>query len=237
MDIWLKDIFKRIAEIIGALCLIDIDEFDLHICRACDGKCGMCYVGKEKADNRVFGRQPRYGKTWLLKLVIRNAVKAMGAKTIVFVGGDPCRHPDLVELIGYAKSFDGVSVGVLSNTHVYRLRGKYVPVGEVVTKYGLDEVDFTLHGATAEEHDAFNECPGSYDNGVRRLEEFMEARGDDPDKSVAIVINLIPETMGGTRRGLGRDHAQYHQKTEHGPEKGLLHVSENCAYGVCRSQL
>ena len=175
--------------------MLKIKEADLHITTACDGRCPYCYVDHGKS-NDVFRFVSRHGDVDTLKEIIRNIVLAALAEDLVFVGGDPCRHPDLVPLLRYAKSF-GLHTCVLSNTHVYRENGSEVST-ESFAKY-LDEMDFTLHGVE-DVHDAFNGNPGAYRNAVERIREFIAFRGSS-DKSVGIIINFTPEII---RRNLHR---------------------------------
>ncbi len=171
----------------------EVDEVDLHITRECDGHCPYCYVDEGGGSNELFKRLPLYGDTETLKEIIRNIRGAAGAKSLVFVGGDPCRHPDLAELLRYAKEdVGGMATCVLSNTHSYMKDGKAVPI-EAIVPY-VDELDFTLHGIGSA-HDTINGNPGAYDHAMEQLKAYMRARGDTTHKGVGIVLNFIPYTL------------------------------------------
>ena len=169
-----------------------IDEVDLHITRICNGRCPYCYVDDGGESNPLFERLPQFGETATLKKIIQNIRNAAAAENLVFVGGDPCQHPDLAELLRFAsEDVGGMAVCVLSNTHSYKKNGQSVPI-ETIVPY-VSELDFTLHGiGTA--HDAINGNCGAYEHGMRQLKAYMRARGD-ADKGVAIVLNFIPYTM------------------------------------------
>ena len=174
------------------MALIQMNEVDLHICRSCDGKCPYCYVDACGERNELFKDLPLRGDTITLMKIIRNIGIAAGAKNLVFVGGDPCHHPNLVSLLRYAKKHvGGMDVAVLSNTHIYRDNGKIMPI-EYIMNY-VDEMDFTLHGLGSA-HDAINGCRGSFDNGMRQLKRYMTCRGDK-ENGVAIVLNFVPYTL------------------------------------------
>ena len=164
--------------------LVKMNEVDLHICSNCDGKCPYCYVDQNGGSNELFKNLPLFGDTETLKQIIENIWYAALAKNLVFVGGDPCRHPDLAELLRYAKNdLGGMDICVLSNTHSYRKGGKIVPIDDIVPY--VDELDFTLHGIGAA-HDAINGNRGAYEHGMRQLKRFMHCRGK-AEKGIAIV--------------------------------------------------
>ncbi len=167
-----------------------VNEVDLHITKQCSGRCAYCYVDTCGGSNQLFKELPRFGDTEVLKNIIRNIRVAAEAKNLVFVGGDPCEHPDLVELLRYAKELRGMDIAVLSNTHDYRLNGEIVPIESIVPY--VSELDFTLHGI-GDAHDAFNGNQGAYRHGMEQLKRFMAARRED--QPVAIVLNFVPGTL------------------------------------------
>ena len=172
--------------------VVTIEEIDLHITRKCDGHCPYCYVDEDGGSNQLFKRLPQFGETATLKTIIRNIRNAATTKNLVFVGGDPCQHPDLAELLRFASEDVGnMDVCVLSNTHSYKDNGEPVPI-ETIVPY-VSELDFTLHGISTA-HDAINGNPGAYEHGMRQLKAFIKAR-NDADKCLAIVLNFIPYTM------------------------------------------
>lgn len=112
------------------------------------------------------------------------------------VGGDPCEHPNLVELLKYIKE-EGIKNNVktktivLSNTHDYKENGKPVNI-EDVAQY-IDEMDVTIHGATAEIHDTFNGHFGSYDHVMNNLKKFTEIKNEE--QKICAIINVMPHTI------------------------------------------
>ena len=161
----------------------------LHITDVCEGHCPMCYETEE-------GKPRKHGDLETLKLIITNAIKNGGLEEFTFVGGDPCTHPHLVELLKYVKE-EGKKYHVntknivLSNTHDYRENGKVVPIEKVA--HLIDEVDVTVHAATAEEHDAFNGCKGSYEHVMGNLNKFAEVKKEG--QTICAVVNIMPSTI------------------------------------------
>lgn len=51
----------------------------------------------------------------------------------------------------------------------------------------------TVHGATAEEHDAFNGVKGSYKHVMDNIKEFARVRNEDQE--ICAIINVMPHTV------------------------------------------
>lgn len=166
-----------------------LKEIDFHITDVCNGHCPMCYATDE-------GMCRTNGDIEILKKVVHNAIANGEVERFVMVGGDPCAHPQIMELLRYIKE-EGKANNVntrtivLSNTHDYRDNGKIVPIAEVA-KY-VDEMSVTVHGATPEEHDAFNGVKGSYEHVMSNLKEFARVKTDEQE--ISATINVMPHTI------------------------------------------
>ena len=171
-----------------------IQEADLHITTECSSHCPYCYVdpNEEYPPGTLFKKCEDVGDTALLKRIISALRRVAGIEDLVLVGGDPCRHGDLIELLRYAKEQQDLNTCVLSNTHIYRDCGQILPIEGVIPL--LDEIDFTLHGANKEIHDAFNRTPGSYEAATNQIKKFIKGRSFH--HSVGIVLNMVPTTIG-----------------------------------------
>jgi radical SAM protein with 4Fe4S-binding SPASM domain len=171
-------------EVIGKLA-----EIDFHITDDCNGHCPMCYATKE-------GTCRSYGDLETLKKIVHNAIVNGEVERFVMVGGDPCKHPHLVELLKYIKE-EGekykvkTNTIVLSNTHDYQENGVKVDIKDVAPY--IDEMSVTVHGPDAASHDAFNGVEGSYEHVMRNLKEFARVKNDD--QSISVTINVMPHTV------------------------------------------
>ncbi len=172
--------------------IIKVKEVDLHVVRKCNNRCEYCYVSPNdpKVKSAIKSNAPIYGDTDTLRQVISKIHSVAGAEDLVFVGGDPCQHPDLVDLIKHAK-IEGLNTVVLSNTHSYRDNGATYDIAGL-TEW-VDELNFTLHGATPEIHNAFTKCPGSYELATTNLKRFAMARRDG--QAIGIILNMVPEII------------------------------------------
>ena len=121
---------------------------EIEITGKCHHRCQHCY-----------GSFPREGE--LPKEKVMQVIDEAGEyfDCIIFSGGEPFLHPDLIELIHYAKDFvvfittSGYSI---SKKHIEGLRGN------VVLVFGLDGI--------GEVHDRYRGKSGAYQSLLRSLE-------------------------------------------------------------------
>lgn len=121
-----------------------------EITRSCELACRHC---RASAENR---RDPRELTTEQGFRLIDDVV-AMGTPLIIFTGGDPLQRDDLEALIRYAKNA-GLRVGTIPATTPRLTRERLVSIQAA----GVDQVAFSIDGATEAEHDDFRRVPGSF---------------------------------------------------------------------------
>ena len=166
-----------------------IKEINFHITDYCEGHCPMCYATDEKMIRK-------HGDIETLKLVVHNAIAYGRVERFVMVGGDPCEHPNLVELLKYIKQegkkydIDTKSM-VISNTHEYKEKGEKINI-EDINDY-LDGVCLTVHGHTSSIHDKFNGCLGSYNKVMENLRRYAKVK--NKNQEICIIVNLMPSTI------------------------------------------
>ena len=89
-------------------------------------------------------------------------VKAMGTPIMILSGGDPLNRKDLEELIRYGKSA-GLRMGTIPAATPQLTHERLASLKDS----GVDQIAFSLDGATAASHDAFRRTPGAYDTVLR----------------------------------------------------------------------
>jgi MoaA/NifB/PqqE/SkfB family radical SAM enzyme len=119
----------------------------------CNLSCGFCYRSQGAALDPQDGRR------------LIAAVRAAGAKRIVFAGGDPSLRPDIGVLVPWAK-YLGLRVEIQTNGHHVRPAFK-----EALLE--ADLIGLSLDGATAEAHDRFRSTRGNF-RRVLELLDFLE---------------------------------------------------------------
>ncbi|MEE8469166.1 MAG: PqqD family peptide modification chaperone [Planctomycetota bacterium] len=144
-----------------------ISSVFLRVTDACNLRCTQCY-----ADS--FG--PLKSKTGELTTgelrSLLEEIKALGAHTVTFSGGEPLLRPDMLELVEYAGETLGLRVKMNSNGTLLLAPGtieRLVPV--------LAELQVSFDGATAEIHDAVR-GKGSFESSKRGIRAFLEAGGE-----------------------------------------------------------
>ncbi|MEO5331556.1 MAG: radical SAM protein [Magnetococcus sp. YQC-5] len=142
----------------------------------CNQRCAMCYVHKEIGKARHLPME-RY----------RELVDALRDQRpcILLMGGEPLMHPQLVEMVAYAKAAKCVTQ-VFTNGTLVRPE-----TFDALREAGLDYLNFSLLG-TKPTHNAVAGIPRAYDLFLRNLEYLAPRRG-----KTKIVINftLTPSTV------------------------------------------
>ena len=147
----------------------------LHITQACTHHCSFCY-----ATSFSKAKQPPYA---ILADVIR-AIASEGVQELVFLGGDPCEHPQLLDLCEIAKN-KGMSTVVLSNTHDYNTDD----VTRIVNL--VDVFETTFHGDEPSIHDSIAGVDGAFSHVVQRLSTLAQSGA----RSIGMVYNINPRNV------------------------------------------
>lgn len=153
-----------------------IENVELEITNICKHRCPYCYVGD------VTHEEDMCCSDYNTICKIIDKLNEYGTKVIALLGGDPVQHPKIMDIIHYIKENTPISVSIMSNTLDF---GDISP--EKVAKC-IDNIDFTLHGRNAVEHESF--CGGSsglYDDIMSKLRRYIAS-----GVNVNIAINVIP---------------------------------------------
>lgn len=122
----------------------------------CNARCSFCCVlstlnraDLNPSDERIRDAMVRYRES--------------GCTTLSFTGGEPTVHPRFVELCreGRELGYEAVTI----NTNGIRFKSRTFT--EDALAAGLSGIDFSVHGHTAELHDALVERPGAFDAIVK----------------------------------------------------------------------
>ena len=130
-------------------------KIGFEILHDCNLFCDYCYLGEIKNRNKD------YLDTEVAKKILRK-IKAEGVSSVQFFGGEATLHPNLIELIKYAKAINILDVGVLTNGMCDDLN--------LIENIGLlcDWVHVTIRGLP-DTFDTHTKVLGSFDNALRTL--------------------------------------------------------------------
>ena len=98
-----------------------------------------------------------------------DSVKAMGTPIMILSGGDPLNRTDLEELIRHGKSV-GLRMGTIPAATPNLTRERLVSLKEA----GVDQLAFSIDGATAASHDTFRRTPGAFDTVLKACKQARE---------------------------------------------------------------
>lgn len=96
----------------------------------------------------------------------------MGGKILEISGGEPLMHPDLFEIVAYAKMNRLETVLYTSGMALDEYRREFSITAELAGKLrrsGLDKMIFNMQGATAETHESITRKEGSFRNVVHGI--------------------------------------------------------------------
>lgn len=88
---------------------------------------------------------------------------------MILSGGDPLNRKDLEELIRHGKSV-GLRMGTIPAATANLTRERLASLREA----GVDQIAFSLDGATAASHDTFRRTPGAFDTVLRAARQARE---------------------------------------------------------------
>ncbi len=112
----------------------------------------------------------------------------------LFLLGEPLLHPDLLEMIRYAKSAGLPSVEI--NTNAVALTPE---LSRGLVAAGLDEIVFSLDGIDAESYESIR-LGASYEQVVENIEGFLRLRQEAGAKRPRAIVQTI--LMQPTQRGM-----------------------------------
>jgi radical SAM protein with 4Fe4S-binding SPASM domain len=158
-----------------------------------------------------------------------HALAGNEVEEIVFLGGDPCAYPRLLDLAETAKSL-GVTTTVLSNTHRYRDADP-----AFVTRV-IDCFETTIHGPTAEQHDAVALKNGAFEGVLQALATLSPTA-----HSIGVVYNITPynsrqlgRTLDGiiSQRRIPVDHLVLQRIIPQGRARTTSKFAIGCSHAV-----
>lgn len=138
-------------------------RLDLKVGFACNNLCTFCVQGDKR--ERIL---PRTADE--LKSILRD--ERRNTDEVVFTGGEPTVHKDLLHVIAYARALGYRLIQLQTNAR----RLSHEPYLDAAIRAGVNQVSPALHGSTAEIHDGLTRAPGSW-RQTRKGIEAVRRRG------------------------------------------------------------
>lgn len=126
----------------------------------CNMSCSFCFVDRTAPD---FDARE-------LEREIRQMADG-GTKHLVLSGGEPTLHPQLAELIAFAKSLDTFDVIEMQSNGVKCADLDYA---RELVEAGLQKVTFSLHSVDPEHSDSITRLPNAFGKTMQAIHNFRE---------------------------------------------------------------
>jgi len=136
------------------------DRLDVKVGFACNNRCRFCVQGMKRE---------RFGRRDLTELV-EFMEKNRGRDGVVFTGGEPTLHPDILEIVRKARELGYRSIQIQTNGRMF----SYSKFCREVVEAGATEVSPALHGHLAALHDYLTTVPGSFDQTVAGIKNLKK---------------------------------------------------------------
>ena len=173
----LKDLFLFPVDYISDERNIQVvRNLTIAITHRCNIRCQMCYFHQELSNRYVLPFD-------LYKRVIDAA--SPRRPCLILSGGEPFTHPDLVEMVAYAKS-RYLAVQIFTNGTLVKPE-----ITDRLVEFGLDHINFTLLG-NEKSHPMVTQVPRSYEMLVDNLAYFAEHRGNT---QVMLNYTITPQAL------------------------------------------
>ncbi len=145
---------------------------DLKVGFLCNNRCRFCVQG----DKRY-----RYGEKSRSE-VMREIKEARdrGSEEIIFTGGEPTVHPDVVELVAYASELGYKLIQIQTNGRTLA-DGKFL---DRLIEAGANEFGISVHGHIPELHDYLVRVPGAWRQTVRGIKNVK-------DRGLPVLANSV----------------------------------------------
>src|SRR5262245_45349790 len=126
-------------------------------------------------------------------------------------GGEPTLHPRLTDAIRLARELGYRSINVTTNGRTLRDPS----VATDLLDSGITHLLISLHGATADVHDAATDAPGSFEQTVAGIDNVMALRPEHVETGMNVTIvrcnidHLMPLTELAIAKGFSKINFQF----------------------------
>lgn len=132
-------------------------KIDIKITFNCNNRCDFCAQGEKRSFIKI---KP---KSEIIK-ALKDGIKEE-ANSVVFTGGEPTIHPDIIELIKTAKKLGYEYIQLQTN-------GRALSIMEFAKKVkdaGVNEISPAIHGSNSNIHDTLTNSPGSFNQTIKGI--------------------------------------------------------------------
>ncbi len=137
-----------------------MSRIDIKIGFNCNNMCEFCVQGdkRHKFKNRTIDE---------IKNALKQA-KEKGSQSVVFTGGEPTLHANILEAITYAKDSGFKSIQLQTNGRMLA----YKDFCQRLISAGINEFSPALHSSQSKIHDKLTKSPGSWEQVVKGIKNL-----------------------------------------------------------------
>lgn len=168
--------------------LIPPDVVQINFTFRCNLRCKMCSMHEQMEFLNSQGRQVEIDSVTLKKVI--EGTKDLGAKAVLFIGGEPLLRKDLFELIAYAKS---LSLGTVVITNGVLLNEEVI---ERCFETGMDWFSISIDAATEQTFSKIRgeNILGKIIDNIEFFNDFKKRKNKEFPKT-AVVCTIMGDNL------------------------------------------
>jgi len=158
-------------------------RMEINLGYPCNNRCMFCTELPNRSADKT--RQARELLTTEYVMTALAEQRRRGAEHVTFLGGEPTIRPDFLKLVKYARHDLGFRTVFLTSNGRMLSRPQYA---EALVKAGLTHLCLSLHGHTADLHDAITGSAGAFEQLLSGISELKKL--NFPFRLTAVINRL-----------------------------------------------
>jgi radical SAM protein with 4Fe4S-binding SPASM domain len=161
----------------------NVKDIEINLGKICNNRCIFCMTENADFESHKFATLQE------VKAELKE-YKKRGFNSIGFLGGEPTLHPNIIEIIAFAKKTNIGKLHLVTNGR--RLADKRFV--ENLFKAGIDRISVSLHSHLPEIEDSFTCVEGSFEQklaGLQNVFKYRKKMNYKCDLSQNIVLNKM----------------------------------------------
>lgn len=152
--------------------------FELELGTKCNSHCIYCEQGNNPL-NRDYSLVPFQQ----VKKILQESINK-GFSQLYLQGGEPTIHPQVIDIVKYAKEIGFEKVDIITNGRLFN----YMEFTKQIAEAGLDDITFSIQGNTSSIHNFITQSPGSFDQAIRGIKNLKSIKHSGNIQSSTVII-------------------------------------------------
>lgn len=151
---------------------------ELELGTRCNSHCIYCEQG-----NNQLNRQYEFIPFPKVRKLLWHSIHT-GFSNLYLQGGEPTIHPQIIEVVRYAKKIGFKKVDIITNGRLFN----YLEFTKQIVEAGLDNITFSIQGHTSMLHDFITQSPGSFDQAIQGIKNLRSISHHENIQSSTVII-------------------------------------------------